>query len=200
MANKENNIIEFEGIKIKPTKSGYYKCPFGCHTNSSYPQPKWKTEKGFRKHLECCFMKPSEVEKRDIEKKKKDNEQLERNNILETLIPEFLEKIEYKIGDEISYVQKVIVKDTHEWKGDRHIRVRYEPILRYDAINTTIRSIHFRESDIIPTIENIRNLVYFNFSSDIRLSIIVKKHEAQKIAKDNTEKDEQYRNECSMLR
>ena len=119
---------------------------------------------------------------------------------LETLIPEFLEKFEYKIGDEISYVQKVIVKDTHEWKGERYVRVSHEPNLRYDAINTTVRSIHFSKPDVIPTFENIRNLVYFNFSSDIILSIIVKKHEAQKIAKDNTEKYEQYRNECSMLR
>ena len=196
----ENKEIEFEGIKIKPNKTGYYKCPFGCHTNSSYPKPKWKTEKGFRKHLEGCFMKPSEVEKCDIEKKKKYNEQLERINILESLIPEFLEKFEYKIGDEISYVQKVIVKDTHEWKGERYVRVRYEPILRYDAINTTVRSIHFSEQDITPTIENIRNLVYFNFSSDTRLSIVVKKHDAVKIAKEQTDKDEQYRNECSMLR
>lgn len=61
------NEIIFENVTIKPSKLGYYKYPFKCH-DSRYPQPKWKTEKGFMKHLEKCNMKPSTVLKHDLEK------------------------------------------------------------------------------------------------------------------------------------
>jgi hypothetical protein len=194
----ENKEIIFEGVTIKPTKIGVWKCPFGCHTDNRFPAPKWKTEKGFMRHLENCYMRPSAVEKRNNEKQQKYNEQIERNNILETLKESFIATLQYKIGDEISFVKRVVVKDTHEWKGTRSVKVRYEPVLRFDDIKTTISSINFKEPDIIPTIENINRFVYFN--SGIRLSEIMKHEDAVKIAKEKTIADEQYRHKSSMLR
>ena len=97
--------IEFEGKIIKPSKTGIYKCPFGCG-RKDYPAPKWKTEKGFMRHLENCYMRPSAVEKRNNEKQQKNNDQIERNNILETLKDLFIATLKYKIGDEISFVKK----------------------------------------------------------------------------------------------
>ena len=189
--------IEFEGKIIKPSKTGIYKCPFGCG-RKDYPAPKWKTEKGFMRHLENCYMRPSAVEKRNNEKQQKNNDQIERNNILETLKDLFIATLKYKIGDEISFVKKVVVKDTHEWRGNRSVKVRYEPVLRFDAIKTTISSINFKEPDTIPTIENMTKFVYFN--NGIRLSEIIKYEDAIKIAKEKTIADEQYRHESSMLR
>jgi hypothetical protein len=50
-------IIEFDGVQVKPSKNGVYKCPFKCG-NSSYREPTWKTEKGFRGHMaKCCRMR-----------------------------------------------------------------------------------------------------------------------------------------------
>lgn len=194
----ENKEIIFEGIKIKPTKMGIWKCPFGCHNDNRFAAPKWKTEKGFIGHLEKCYMKPSAVEKRNNEKQQKNNQQNERNNILETLKDSFIATLKYKIGDEISFVKKVVVKDTHEWRGNRKVRVRYEPILRFDAIKIIISSINFKEPDIIPTIENMNQFVYFN--NGIKLSDIMNYEDAIKIAKEKTIADEQYRHESSMMR
>jgi hypothetical protein len=55
--NQQLPIIEFEGVQVKP-KNGVYKCPFRCGS-SGYPQPTWKTEKGFRKHMASCTKRPS---------------------------------------------------------------------------------------------------------------------------------------------
>lgn len=194
----KNQEIIFEGVKINPSKTGIWKCPFGCHTDIRFVAPKWKTEKGFIRHLENCYMRPSAVEKRNNEKQQKNNEQIERNNILETLKDSFIATLEYKIGDEISFVQKVVVKDTHEWRGNRRIKVRYEPVLRFDAIKTTISSINFKEPDIIPTIENMDRFIYFN--GGIKLSEIMKYEDAVKYAKEKTIAYDMYRHDSSMLR
>ena len=50
--------IEFEGKTVKPNRNGFYKCPFNCH-DDRFGAPKWKTEKGFRQHMEKCKGKPS---------------------------------------------------------------------------------------------------------------------------------------------
>lgn len=194
----EKQEIIFEGVKIKSTKTGIWRCPFGCHTDKRYPAPIWKTKKGFMRHLEKCYMRPSAIEKRNIEKQKKNNEQKERNKILETLKDSFISTLPYKIGDEISYVKEIIVKDTYEWRGNRSVRMRYEPILRYDAIKTVILSINFKEPNIMPTIDNMDKFVYFN--NGIKLSELMKYEDAVKIAKEKTRADEKYRHNSSMLR
>lgn len=42
-----------------PDRKGFYRCPFGCHSDHSpYPPPKWKTVAGIQKHMASCFMAP----------------------------------------------------------------------------------------------------------------------------------------------
>jgi hypothetical protein len=53
--------IDFEGVMVDP-KRGCYVCPFRCG-RQDYPTPKWKTEKGFRKHMGECPQRPSRVQK-----------------------------------------------------------------------------------------------------------------------------------------
>ena len=54
--------IDFEGVSVKPSR-GVYRCPFGCG-DPRYPVPKWKTEKGFRAHMEQCWRRPSRIQPR----------------------------------------------------------------------------------------------------------------------------------------
>jgi hypothetical protein len=42
------------GVEYKPDWKGLYRCPNDCW-NPDYPQPGWKTEKGFEKHLNECM-------------------------------------------------------------------------------------------------------------------------------------------------
>lgn len=39
-----------------PDFAGYYRCPNPC-SNPNYPKPKWKSDKGFAKHLDGCIAK-----------------------------------------------------------------------------------------------------------------------------------------------
>ena len=161
LKNKNMNNIIFEGVVIKPTKSGYYKCPFNCY-DSRFPQPKWKTEKGFMKHLQKCNMKPSVVLEREMKIQEKNNQINEWKEILEELKPIILSNLKINIGDEICFIKCIIVKDTHEQRWNRRVRVRYEPILRYEAVRTTVISINFLNPYQLPTLENAINLVYLN--------------------------------------
>ena len=53
-------VIVFDGVAVKPTKAGVYKCPFKCG-NPGFPQQKWRTEGGFRNHMLTCKNRPSLV-------------------------------------------------------------------------------------------------------------------------------------------
>lgn len=136
----ENNIlpdIEFEGKTVK-AKSGYYKCPYHCSSGTGYPTPKWKTEKGFRQHMEKCTGKPSYVKKRY-------DDNNERNKKIENLKQQCIDsgKIPYKIGDTINYYGYYITKPTHVQKFNRMVRVRYEEERSYYAETTTVNYIDF---------------------------------------------------------
>ena len=47
----------FEGIEYKPRWDGNYFCPWPC-SDPNYPPRRWKSEKGFAKHLSECKAKP----------------------------------------------------------------------------------------------------------------------------------------------
>lgn len=126
--------IEFEGKIVKP-KSGHYKCPYKCG-RPDYPQPKWKTESGFRQHMEKCTGKPSY-------KKAQAERNDERKKQFEAIQAEVLSNFEYKIGDVVCYVKELILKDTHEQRGTRMVRVRYEAVKKFEARQEEIKSIDF---------------------------------------------------------
>ena len=46
----------FEGVQYEPGRDGKFRCPWRCGSDD-YPQPSWKTEKGFTKHLGGCAAK-----------------------------------------------------------------------------------------------------------------------------------------------
>lgn len=66
-------MVEFQGVQYSPWRDGAYRCNWKCH-NPDFPAPKWKTEKGFLKHLEGCgfnpngpqWVKPADTESRQF--------------------------------------------------------------------------------------------------------------------------------------
>jgi hypothetical protein len=124
--------IEFEGRTVIP-KKGVYRCPFKCG-DPGYAAKTWKTETGFRKHMGTCPKSPSALKRQGEidEKRSLENEQRRA---------EALGKVTQKIGDEVCWVQEIIVKDTHEQWGNRSVKVRYEQVKRFEARQGKIESI-----------------------------------------------------------
>jgi len=145
-------VIEFEGLKIKPQKNGVYHCPFNCG-DSRYPRKKWKTVKGFMKHLQECPQSPANVAARQ-----KAKEELEIKLHGET--QEQIEKSGLHIGDTIFCVYEVITKHVRDARGRR---VRYEPEKKFYARQEVIESIEAsygtvcvngrNQKRILPTLE-----------------------------------------------
>jgi len=187
---KEVSVIEFEGKKCG--NGGYYLCPFNCH-RADYPRPKWKSEKGFRTHMASCPKRPS------LLKLKEENNELEQGHYLH-LQKEVLNAIPYDIGQKIAYVVRIVVKPEYEQRGNRQVRVRYEPVLRFEAFEAEIRSISFRESKHFPSVQYVRdNLLYFNTGISIR-DICCDFQTAKELAERKTKEDEEYRHRSSMIR
>ena len=148
-------LIEFEGKTVKPNKNGEYKCPFNCgHTG--YPVRKWKTEKGFRRHMNNCSQRPSLLRKRK-----------ETNDSLKI---KALSEVTKNVGQVIFYIHEIIVKPTHIQRGNRMQRIRYEAVKKFAARTDTIKTINYyqgqgiyfndgiRETDICETMENAETL------------------------------------------
>lgn len=142
--------IDFEGVTVRFSK-GHYKCPF-CKGGPRYPAKKWKTESGFRKHMQSCYMRPSAVAKRE-------SSEAVRAAEIEAKRLAALAGCKYKIGDVVNFVFCAIVKPTHE----NGRRVRYEEVKSYGAHTVEIKSIGFNnvlyfngmftEADIFPTFD-----------------------------------------------
>lgn len=110
-------------------KNKVYRCPYNCGT-PGYPKPKWKTEKGYKKHIETCHMRPQAVQQRADQRKEK--ELRDQQVIVETL-----KKCEYKIGDTIHYCTYSVTHPTHI----NGRKVRYEEKRRYYSARAIIDSI-----------------------------------------------------------
>lgn len=119
--------IDFDG-KIVTPKNGVYRCPHKC-SRSGYPQPSWKTEKGFRQHMTIC-PKGSIFKVAGIAKAKAD----------EIARAEFVASHPYKfeIGDVIFFVRRVVVKPSRDNRGRR---VRYEDVCHFSAASLTVESV-----------------------------------------------------------
>lgn len=189
----KQNVIEFEGAKIKPSKTGVYRCPFKCH-RSDYPAPKWKTEQGIMKHLQTCSKRPSNI------KRLAENKEVE-DMIFEGFKKKALEMVTHKIGETIYWVRKIIVKDTHERRGNRMVKMRYEPILRFEAKESVINSFGIiSQNNYAPSAEYLLdNCLYFNGSIHVQ-NLRASFDEAQREAAERTKRDEEHRRESSMLR
>ena len=125
-----------------PIKKGsHYYCPYDC-SDSRYPKKKWKTEKGAVKHVNDCFMRPEEVEKRNKREHERELAATKSNQ-------DALGSAKYKIGDTISYILTVVIKDTHEQRGNRLVKVRYEKECDFKARTATVKSIRALHGSLI---------------------------------------------------
>jgi hypothetical protein len=123
--------IEFEGKLVKPVR-GKYKCPHNCH-NPAFPAPSWKTETGFRKHMESCSGTPSAV-KRQADLAATRAAGAEAMAVVEAA------RLGLSIGDEIFYVDYAVTGPTHVQRGARLVRLRYEELRSYRGDHGRIES------------------------------------------------------------
>jgi len=140
MSNKNLPDIEFEGKLVKP-KRGIYKCPFKCSAHSGYPEKTWKTENGFRKHMTECSKRPS------YQKDMQDREAAQKA-AFEPIKAEILASLGLKIGDKIAVVKEWIIKPTHEKRFNRMVRVRYEAVKRFEAMEIEVKKIEVYSSTL----------------------------------------------------
>lgn len=139
--------------KPKPTT---YRCPNKCG-DSRYPQPKWTTQAGYDAHMTKCPKSPEAVARKLAESQaaaaKAEAAQLA-----------VISRARYAIGDTIHFVGYRVVKPTHELRGGRMVRVRYEEVRAYYATTDKVNAIGLNggalaynhsvfQSDIHPTLE-----------------------------------------------
>ena len=130
----------FEGKLVEP-KSGIYRCPFKCG-QIGYPQPKWKTEAGFKKHMEKCPKSPSNIKKREEQQKVLDDK-------LKIKADEILKNAKYKVGDKVAYYTYRVTKPTHVQRWNRMVKVRYEEERYYYADEIVINNISSNHYNVI---------------------------------------------------
>lgn len=126
--------IDFEGKLVTP-KRGVYSCPYRCHSGS-YAPPKWKTEKGFRKHMGECRCSPSAWQRQQAEQEALAAERAAK-------IEEALATTGLRIGDKVFVSSYTVTKPTHAQKFGRMVRVRYEEGRHYYGAAITIESFGF---------------------------------------------------------
>lgn len=129
--------IAFEGKAAKP-KAGTYTCPFGCGPKG-YPKSKWRTEKGFRKHMESCGNSPSAT----VRASERESAQQAEREIKKVAAQTGFGKT---IGDPIFYVQMRVTAPTHAQKFGRMVRVRYEELREYEPRSGMIESFGYDHS------------------------------------------------------
>lgn len=188
--------IIHENIKIVK-KGNYWKCPNNCH-DKRYPKPKWKTEKAFRRHLDNCQLMPSkikEAEKKEFEKLKLLDFRLKE---IERLKQDFLLNISIEIGKEITYIRETIVKPTHVNRNGRMVKVRYEPVLKHEAITELVNTISFKKPTRDITIDEMKNLLVINNS--ISFYSLTDKEKAIDEANQKTKSDFEHRRVSSLFR
>ena len=123
--------IEFEGKLVRHYR-GKYKCPHNCH-NPAFPAPSWKTETGFRKHMESCSGAPTAV-------KRQADLAASRAAGAEAMAVVDAARLGLSIGDEIFYVDYAVTAPTHVQRGTRLVRLRYEELRRYSGGHGRIES------------------------------------------------------------
>lgn len=150
----QTDSIKIGNKTVKRSSSGYFKCPYRCQTDKRYPQLKWKTEAGFLRHISSCTNSPEAIARREERDK---NDRLLQKQRSEAGIANF----SHKVGDLIFFVHQITLKPTHVLRGERMVRVRYEPELRFEGRSAKIESIDFDNSILINGY--IREPLYSNF-------------------------------------
>jgi len=107
-------------------------CKMSPHRSSGYPRNyKWKTERGFNNHK--CYKDEAE---RQAEKLVRD---AEKKRIFDELFASYLDwRSGIQIGDTVRYVTHAVTKPTHQWRGSRQVKVRYEEERRYYGTTSVV--------------------------------------------------------------
>lgn len=129
--------ILFDGKLVKPSR-GVYRCPYHCYTGS-YAAPKWKTQRGFERHMESCPCSPSATAKKATAAEALAVERAVQRD-------EAITASGLKLGDEVFYVRYQVTRPTHVNRGGRQVRVRYEEERRYIGAGAKIESFEFAHS------------------------------------------------------
>ncbi|WP_157641848.1 hypothetical protein [Burkholderia ubonensis] len=124
--------IKFDGKLVKPI-NGKYKCPFRCHTGP-YRAPSWRTEKGFRSHMENCKCSPSAQQRNQALAAQRGLDDAQRCAAAAA-------NLGLSIGDEVFYVGYHVTAPTHVQRGTRRVRVRYEELRSYFGASARIESL-----------------------------------------------------------
>jgi len=139
------------------TKPTTYRCPNKCG-DSRYPQPKWTTQAGYDAHMLKC-PKSTEAVARKLAESSAAAARSEADKAVA------ISWAKHKIGDTIHFVGFRVVKPTHEKRGGRMVKVRYEEVRAYYAATDKVSAIGLSEgalaynhsvfpSDIHPTLED----------------------------------------------
>ena len=134
-----------------------YRCPNKCG-DPRYPQPKWTTQAGYDTHMAKCPKSP-EAAARKLAESQAAEAKAEADQLAA------IARAKYAIGDTIHFVGYRVVKPTHELRGGRMVRVRYEEVRAYYAATDKVSAIGLIggalaynhsvfPSDIHPTLED----------------------------------------------
>jgi hypothetical protein len=158
----------------------YYRCPYHCG-DPRFPQPKWKTEKGYLNHLAKCPNRPEVVEERNRRREEQEKEDKEEKE-------KALANFEYKIGDKIIVCSYRVTKPIYEQRGTRRVKVRYEEERKYFAKEIEIFNITYHNRIIINN----------SFEEDeiVTSSLL----EADKLAEEKQKRWDQYLYNSSLMR
>lgn len=124
--------IDFDGKIVKP-KNGAYRCPNKC-SRSGYPQPTWKTEKGFRTHMAKC---PGGSTFKAQAIATAQQKRLTANEFVAS------HPFKHAIGDKIFFVRRVVVKPSRDSRGRR---VRYEDVYRFYSDSAVVKGVGASDS------------------------------------------------------
>lgn len=188
--------IIHENIKIVK-KGNYWRCPNDCH-DKRYPKPKWKTEKAFKRHLSNCQLMPSKIKEAEQLKSEKTDLLNYRLKEIERLKQTFLQKFGLKIGKEITYIREIVIKPTHVNRNGRMVKVRYEPVKKYEATTEIINTISFKNPTRDITIDEMKNLLVIN--NNISFFSLSEKGKAIEKANKKTKSDIEHRRISSLFR
>jgi len=163
-------------------KENEYTCPIcrkGPKKGGFRRKYKWKTERGFKNHP--CYAEVLKWQEKQAEIKTTEEEEKRRR------LEERIKNGKYKVGDEIFYCNYCVTKPTHERRGSRMVKVRYEEVRSFYSSKGKIQKItlhgiivngvHISDSAICNTLEEAENIAdkaqkgyedHCNFSSMCR--------------------------------
>lgn len=124
-------VIDFKGTAVTPLK-GKYRCPFKCHSHE-HPAPVWKTENGFRQHMNTCKNAPGNAQQQAPQFAADEVE-------MANLSADSAKKLGLSLGDTVFYTGYRVTGPTHVMRGTRRVRVRYEELREYYAATARIES------------------------------------------------------------